>query len=165
MVDSSIINLKLIVLGDATVGKSSLINRMALNTFEGYTASTAMGYYSKNIKVREQQYSVTFYDTYGKERKTYWNEDLVTKITKIEDAAICIIGNKTDLNGKKEVCDDEVRDFANKKNYLYKFVSAKTGEGVNEMLGMIMSFYAKEFNNVVSIVYKNKNKKINETCV
>ena len=63
----------------------------------------------------DKQYSVTFYDTYGKERKTYWNEELVTKIKKIEDAVICVVGNKTDLSGKKEVCDDEVRDFANKK--------------------------------------------------
>ena len=34
MVDTSIIKLKLIVLGEANIGKSSLINRMALDTFD-----------------------------------------------------------------------------------------------------------------------------------
>ena len=50
---------KIVVLGDKMVGKSSLIRRLTLNTFEERTAGTiGFGFYLRDVEIRGKKIKV-----------------------------------------------------------------------------------------------------------
>ena len=50
-----------------------------------------------------------------------------------QNIIICVCGNKSDLADKQVVPDEEVREFTVQNCLLFTKVSAKTGEGIEEM--------------------------------
>ena len=54
---------------------------------------------------------------------THWLSDL--KNNGPEDAIICLVGNKSDLENERQVTYDEAKEFADKKKLDYYEVSAK----------------------------------------
>lgn len=50
-----------------------------------------------------------------------------------EYVPICLCGNKKDLIQQREVKEDDIKQVVSNWNCMYREVSAKTGEGVNEM--------------------------------
>ena len=74
---------------------------------------------------------IVVYDISNKESFThteYWFNE--AKKWKREDALLILVGNKIDLEDKREVKSKEAEDFANEKGLLFYEVSAKTGENV-----------------------------------
>ena len=67
--------------------------------------------------------------------KDYWYQEV--KDNAPLDAIIIIVGNKRDLYENEAVDEEEVKKFSESVNALYKQTSAQTGEGVNELFGMI----------------------------
>ena len=67
------------------------------------------------------------------EKLNFWMEDLKENADNIDDLYICLIGNKIDLEEKREVNIEEAKNFANEKNIPYFEVSAKTGDGIKNL--------------------------------
>ena len=152
---------KLIFLGDQSVGKSCILNRFMNDTFtEEYQATIGLDFQSKNVQIDNQDIHLLLYDTAGQEKfrslipmytrdaniillvydisskesfvhLSDWLRDL-TNIKK-EDVIFAVVGNKTDLDDRREVNSDEGENFAKEQNFIFAEVSAKTGEGFSEL--------------------------------
>ena len=55
------------------------------------------------------------------------------KDLKREDAIMCLVGNKSDLNEKRSVTKDEGELFAKERGFIFQEVSAKSGQNVNNL--------------------------------
>ena len=166
---------KIIFLGDQYVGKSSILNRFYQDKFEpDYQATIGLDFHSKNTEINGESIRLLLYDTAGQEKfkslipmyirdaniilvvyditlkdsfthTEHWVNE--TKDLKREDAIFVLIGNKTDLEEKRQVTTKEAEDFANGKGFIFHEVSAKTGEGVEDLFNnKIFPEMAKKFN-------------------
>ena len=79
-------------------------------------------------------YDITQKDSY-EALKDYWYNEV--KEYSPNDVIIVVIGNKSDLYEHEQVDENEVKEFCNSINVLYKQTSAQTGEGVNELFEAI----------------------------
>ena len=152
---------KLIFLGDQGVGKSCILNRFMYDTFtEEYQATIGLDFQSKNVQIDNQDIHLLLYDTAGQEKfrslipmytrdaniillvyevtskdsflhLNHWLNDLTT--VKKEEVIFVVVGNKTDLEDKREVSREEGEQFAKDNDYLFAEVSAKTGEGFPDL--------------------------------
>ena len=152
---------KLIFLGDQSVGKSCILNRFMNDTFtEDYQATIGLDFQSKNVQIDNQDIHLLLYDTAGQEKfrslipmytrdanivlLVYdiackdsflhlpdWLQDLTT-INK-DEVIFALVGNKNDLEDKREVTPEEGQKFAEEHNYIFHEVSAKTGDGFSEL--------------------------------
>ena len=145
-------DIKAILLGNAGVGKTNLINvsvGLPFNKNEKSTISNT--FVSKVLNINNTNYNIDLWDTAGQER--YYNitkiffkgsqlvifvYDITTKesflgLQKWIDMAeqivdgeyVCgIVGNKNDLFIKAQVDEKEARNFAQSKGYKFKLVSA-----------------------------------------
>ena len=156
--NKQIYNLKIIVLGDISVGKTSVINRFISNTFsDEYKTTINCEFQKKELDIDgETGANLQIWDTAGEERfmavtKQYYNDshgvmviyDLTSKETFVKmnkwiknvkdnapkDIVIMVVGNKSDLIGEKIDLGDELTPFKNQ--YLYREVSAKNGNNVS----------------------------------
>ncbi len=165
-IKSSDIRLKVLVLGDATIGKTSLITRYCTNEYQPvYITTIGIDKRRKNICVNNVQVKLIIWDTAGQEkfrniakqyyqgadgvllvfdvcdRKSfekieYWLKELKDN-KKIDSLYLVIVGNKIDLEDKRVVAREEGEKYANENNINYFEVSAKTGEGIAEMFNDI----------------------------
>ena len=152
---------KLIFLGDQGVGKSCILNRFMNDTFtEEYQATIGLDFQSKNVQIDNQDVHLLLYDTAGQEKfrslipmytrdaniillvyevtskesflhLNDWLNDLTA--VKKEDVIFVVVGNKTDLDDRREVNLEEGENFAKEKDYLFAEVSAKTGDGFSDL--------------------------------
>ena len=152
---------KLIFLGDQSVGKSCILNRFLNDTFiEDYQATIGLDFQSKNVQIDNQDIHLLLYDTAGQEKfrslipmytrdaniillvyditnkesfenLSLWLKDL-TNIN-FDEAIICIVANKIDLNEKRVVNLEEGEKFAEEHDFIFQEISAKTGEGFSEL--------------------------------
>ncbi|KAK8895146.1 hypothetical protein M9Y10_023588 [Tritrichomonas musculus] len=67
--------------------------------------------------------------------------DAVKKINR-ENCKFCIVGNKNDLENKMAP-KDKIQAFCNENNYNFFITSAKTGEGIKEMVDEIVELLIK----------------------
>ena len=152
---------KLIVVGDQNTGKSSLINRYANGTFEeNYQATIGIDFLSKTIFIYDQEVRLILYDTAGQEKfrsliPMYIREAQIILLiydisnkgsfssiptwfsqildVKNDEAVFALVGNKSDLNDKREVTFAEGKKFADEKNIIFEEVSAKTGNKIDQL--------------------------------
>jgi Ras-related protein Rab-6A len=166
---------KIIFLGDQYVGKSSILNRFYQDKFEpDYQATIGLDFHSKNTEINGESIRLLLYDTAGQEKfkslipmyirdaniilvvyditvkesfihTEHWVNE--TKDLRREDAIFALIGNKTDLEDKRQVTSKEAEDFANEKGFIFHEVSAKTGDGVEDLFNnKIFPEMARKFN-------------------
>ena len=151
--------IKIVIVGECSVGKSNLLLRYTQNLYNDSTRSTiATEFHISNTSFNGQNVRVQFWDTAGQERyrslipsfftrcdgailvfdvtskETFlklgeWVEMVSEKTAK--ETKLLIIGNKTDLVSKREVSTDEARQFAEKLNVFYWETSAKENENGN----------------------------------
>lgn len=123
--------LKLLIIGESGVGKTSILQRFIDNTFQkGFTSTIGIDFRSKKIKVEEQEAELQIWDTAGQERffsitKSYYRgsdgifltfdisseesfkstEKWISAIqSKIEEKVpIFLLGNKKDLVEEDEM--------------------------------------------------------------
>jgi Ras-related protein Rab-1A len=162
-------NIKMILVGNSGIGKTSIIRRYKENTFSPeFLTTIGIDFVNKIVNVNGLKTKLQIWDTAGQERfrsitRTYYKgthcigfvfdlhnkksfKDLKfwlehTEI--IEDPVYILIGSKADLNQK--VDEQEIIDFADKHKMLYAKTSAKNPEiaSIDEM-----------FNNVAAVVLK-----------
>jgi Ras-related protein Rab-11A len=161
-----IIDIKLILLGDASVGKSSIIGRYINNSFkDNYQCTLQVELNTKMIDIDlDTIVKMNIWDTAGQEKyrhltSQYYRScqgaiiafDLTRKdsfdglqkwIDDLENyntnIPILIVGNKSDLIKDREVNKDDIEKFV-KNKYMYYDVSAKNGTNVSLAFDKIRS--------------------------
>ncbi|KAH0788738.1 small GTP-binding protein [Histomonas meleagridis] len=158
---NSVFHGRVVFIGDASVGKTSILNNLVDDRFDEFEPSTVGANYQlfsnnvKNIHVEMQ-----IWDTAGQERyrslgSIYYRNsigaivvfDLTSRssfnniMTWIQDfyhiadqnAVVFIAGNKSDLKNERVVSTKEAQEWADSNGYQYFETSAKTGEGIHDM--------------------------------
>ena len=157
--------LKLLLLGDSSVGKTSILLKYISNKFDESSISTVgVDYMDKIIDYNKFKIKLQIWDTSGEEKfrtitkNFYRNADgllVVFDLTKKEsydhikswlDEAkenndklkTLLIGNKLDLKDERIVAIDVAKQFAEKNNLKYIETSAKDGTNINESFQAII---------------------------
>eukprot|EP00049_Salpingoeca_infusionum_P017511 m.353239 g.353239 ORF g.353239 m.353239 type:complete len:217 (-) comp16715_c0_seq1:358-1008(-) len=151
---------KYIIIGEMGVGKSCLLHQFTEQKFMPdcpHTIGVEFG--TRIIEVSGQKIKLQIWDTAGQERfravtRSYYHGAagalLVYDITRrstynklrtwLNDAraltnpntVIFLIGNKSDLEAKRDVTTEEAQEFAKENGLVFLETSAKTGERVDE---------------------------------
>ena len=156
----NIVNIKIILLGDVCVGKTSIIGRYINNSFEEKYKCTIQAECKTKIIDIDSNIAVkmNIWDTCGQEKfriltKQYYREshgaiivfDLTNRksfeyvknwIEELhkyapENVSILIVGNKSDLTLEKKVNMIEIKKLIETHNFLYYDVSAKNGNNIS----------------------------------
>ncbi|KAK3094903.1 hypothetical protein FSP39_007700 [Pinctada imbricata] len=130
---------KVLVLGDATVGKTALLRCLNGQNFIGKTRPTvAVDFIRKKFEVDGALIQLNIWDTAGQERfmsmtrQSYRNVKCVINTScDYESVPIVMIGNKLDLSESRTVTISEAKKFT-KKEMVFDFfeTSAKSSENV-----------------------------------
>ena len=149
---------KIIFVGDASVGKTTIISRIMDNPYnEAYEPSIGVDFMSKNIKFRGQNIKLQMWDTAGQEKykglipsyvrnssivfvvydisqKSSFDNipNWIKFIKSIENTTLVLCGNKIDLSDRK-VTKEEGMALASKEGIAFFEVSAKTNENIKIM--------------------------------
>ncbi|MES1912850.1 MAG: Ras-related protein Rab-5A [Cercozoa sp. M6MM] len=159
------LSFKLVLLGDAAVGKSSCVARFAKNEFLDFQPPTiGAAFLAQTINLGEHIVKFEIWDTAGQERyrslapmyyrgagaalvlfditdygsfngAKTWIEELQRSAS--PDIVIGLAGNKADLEEKRKVPTDEARAYAEENGCVFFETSAKTGRNVNEIFRAI----------------------------
>ena len=158
-VKKKFINLKIILVGDVSVGKTSVLERYINNNFkDDYTCTIQAEQKTKIINEDSNTLiRMDIWDTAGQEKfrsltRQYYRDSqgaiIVFDITKKKtfdslqtwiddiqdysdkDIPIIIVGNKSDLIDEREVSENNINEFLNDK-YTYFEVSAKYGNNID----------------------------------
>ena len=165
-------SVKVVAVGESGVGKTCLLIRFIRDTFdENSQATLGVEFMAKIIQTEKQhRIQLQLWDTAGQElfrsvTRGYYrgsagalilfdisNRDSFENVEKWlqdvkdvarEDVVLILIGNKSDLESKRQVKYEEANDFAQKFNMKYFEVSAKTGENVSEAINECVSLIEK----------------------
>ena len=181
---------KVLLLGDSGVGKSSILLRYTKNQFTADMRSTiGVEFGIKYLTLDNLQLKVQIWDTAGMERyrsitSAYykgakgvivvydicrkvsfdnidkWIDDFKSKAD--EDAVILIIGNKSDLQDKREVNTEEVKLKAEKKKMAFMETSAKNNENVSkaflQLFKEIIKIYKEKNSDTINDIEESKKK-------
>ena len=194
--------LPLMLLGDGQVGKTSLILKLTGNEFNDSQLTTVgKESYIYQAKLHGYNLKMKIWDTAGQERfksmsvQVIKNSDAVilvyaindkntfgaldTWISKLNDTMdiskkpIIIVGNKSDLNEKREVSYEEGKQYAESKGFNFYETSAKTGEHVEEAFNDIFEQLYKTFEaeitgkkqyNAAGVAIDNSKKEKKKKC-
>ena len=148
---------KIIFVGDAATGKTSIINRIIDNPFnDTYEVSIGIDFMSKNIRFRGQNIKIQIWDSAGQEkykglipsyvrnssivfivydisnRSSFDNiPNWISFVKNIEKTTMILCGNKTDLD--RDVNRNEAEELAEREGLLFFECSAKTNENIKNM--------------------------------
>ena len=165
-IDDFDIKLKIMVLGESMVGKTSLITRYTNDKFGGrYLCTVGIDFQKKKIEKNGKRVLLQIWDTAGQERfrnvtKNYFqasqgfilaydlnNKESFEKVqywveeikSNAEEKIKCIlIGTKCDLD-KREVSEEEGQNLGQKYGYKFLETSAKENININETFETLVS--------------------------
>lgn len=155
---------RVIAIGNAGVGKTSIINKFLRNKFDETESETIGAFYDSYVETYEDQLiEIQLWDTAGQEQyrslgPIYYRgasgailvfdltkrdsfdalEDWISLFASVseEDASIVIVGNKSDLPNRA-VSLPEIKKWTDDKNLNYIESSAKTGEGIHSIFNQL----------------------------
>ena len=182
---------KVIIIGDAGVGKSCILRRATKDEFlESYDVTIGAASTSFLVRIQQKLVKLQLWDTAGQENfrsmirvfyKGSHGAILVYDITRqdtfskledwlmeikenaVPDVMICLVGNQKDNRQKREVSTEDGVAFA-RVHSLAHFIetSAKTGEGVTELfLDVAKSLYLQY--NIPAATFHNHSKTLKDT--
>ena len=159
---------KVILLGETGVGKTSIINRFISNEFiNDNTITLGSSFSTKEIKKQNINYKLKIWDTTGQEKfhsvtnlfikgsniiilvysvdsldsfeqLNYWYKSLKRNLEG-DKHILAVVGNKIDLNNEAVISEDEGKKFAENKNAIFKLISAKEDpKGINKLFDKLL---------------------------
>ncbi|KAJ8594279.1 GTP binding protein [Rhizopogon salebrosus TDB-379] len=156
---------KVVLLGDQSVGKTSLITRFMYDQFDNtYQATIGIDFLSKTMYVEDRTVRLQLWDTAGQERfrslipsyirdssvaivvyditdrqsflsTSTWIDDV--KAERGNDVMIVLVGNKADLSEKRQVTIEEATAKSTQMNIMFIETSAKAGLNVKSLFTKI----------------------------
>jgi len=158
---------KLLVIGDSSVGKSSLLLRYADNTFtESFISTIGVDFKIKTIPLDNSNIKLQIWDTAGQERfrtitSSYYrgahgiiivydvtNQDSFRNVQKWlqeidryagDHVHKILVGNKCDMESERRVTTKEAQEFADQLNIILIETSAKTAVNVDNVFSEVAS--------------------------
>eukprot|EP00347_Sterkiella_histriomuscorum_P018721 403344431 len=185
---------KIIIIGDSGIGKSCVLKRLVDNEFkEDHDVTVGVEFGSFLIKIEDKVLKLQIWDTAGQEsfrsitkifyrgahtailgysitqRDTFDNlEDWLreAKSSCQPDVLMTLIGNKSDLEQKRQVSHDEGLMFKKKNNLLYfTETSAKNGDNIDKMFIDLAKFiylkYKDQLHNMIDDETSSQNSRSN----
>ncbi|OHS97298.1 Ras-related protein RGP1 [Tritrichomonas foetus] len=178
------INVKLILVGDAGVGKTSIVQRYLHDTYEQNNSPTiGAAYETKVIEIDGSMFDVNIWDTAGQEsyrsllpmffraasivfivfdvtsQRSFlnvpnWVDDVNGHIDREKNIVFALCANKIDNETIREVTTEEIQDLANKLKITFFETSAMTGSGIKQAFQTTLNEYASK--NVKKVVSENE---------
>lgn len=155
------IKVKVVLLGEGCVGKTSIVLRYVENKFnEKHEQTLQASYFQKNLNITGRRITLNIWDTAGQERyhalgPIYYRDsngaivvyditdedsfkkakNWVRELRKMlgDSCVLCIVGNKTDLEKKRTVSVGEAEEYAASVGAKHYFTSAKQSRGIQEL--------------------------------
>lgn len=159
---------KVIVVGDAAVGKTSLMFRFVHGTFKkDYLMTIGVNFSTKLLTLEDgTKVKLSIWDTAGQERfhfllPSYFDGSsgglVVFDVTRREsfqnlpkwldqvrgkcnNIPLLLLGNKADLEDLRAVTFEEAKQFATQNGLVYSETSAKEGTNVNDVFAALTEF-------------------------
>jgi small GTP-binding protein len=167
------LGIKVTLIGDSSVGKTSIINRYCKNIFDQSIGSTLGANYSQKIIEKDgKKIRLDLWDTAGQEKyraigRHFYRESfivcLVYDITNKKSfeniksiwypelmehgeklKIISLIGNKNDKYLEEDVDEKSLKEFADEIQAVYKKTSALDNTGIEDLFDELISKYIKE---------------------
>ena len=168
-------DIKVLIIGETNVGKTSLIRQFIENKFSDEKIST-IGYdtIKKEITIKNKKMQLLIWDTCGQEQYRSINNmflknskivifvyDITNKKSFIElqnywyplinhklgnEIILGIAGNKSDLYENENVNEEEVRKFSNNINATFNLTTAKNNEAINYLIKDLLTKYIENGN-------------------
>jgi len=156
---------KIVLLGDQSVGKTSLITRFMYDTFDNtYQATIGIDFLSKTMYLDDRTVRLQLWDTAGQERfrslipsyirdssvaiivfditnrnsymnTTKWIEDVRSE--RGNEVIIVLVGNKADLSDQRQVTNEEATAMSKNLGIMFMETSAKAGHNVKSLFKQI----------------------------
>ena len=154
-------SIKLVLLGESSVGKTSIVSRFVNQQFTDLQDSTiGAAYFSKLSMIKGENYRLEIWDTAGQERyhslapmyyrgakgaivvfditsansfekAKSWISEL--KLTANMNVQITLVGNKTDLQHRRQVLSDTAKNYAEQEELTYIETSAKNNINIDDI--------------------------------
>lgn len=156
---------KIVLLGDQSVGKTSLITRFMYDTFDNtYQATIGIDFLSKTMYLEDRTVRLQLWDTAGQERfrslipsyirdssaaivvyditnrnsflsTSKWIDDVRSE--RGNEVTIFLVGNKADLSEKRQVTHEEATAKTTELGIMFMETSAKAGHNVKSLFKKI----------------------------
>jgi len=187
MTDNFDITLKLLIVGDSSVGKTNFINRFIENKFNSnYMTTSGIDLQTTVIEIKNKKVRIQLWDTAGQEKYKAITKNLFLKVVGaivIYDIAseksfinlqswvkmikeecgphmqIIMVGNKSDLINQRKINEEEAMNYAKEEEIEYIETSCKTGENVKKAVSILCEniLETKEIGEDVSFTLDNSN--------
>ena len=178
---------KILLIGNSSVGKSSIFNRYVDNCYSDLSVSTiGVDFKIKTLKINNKIIKLQIWDTNGQERfkaitnSYYRNSHGIIVVFDItdrksftglrnwlndadrysENTCKILVGNKSDLHDNREVTYEEAKEFADAKELIYIEVSAKKTINIDSIFETLTTDLVK---NTVNHTLSNKKNIPNTT--
>ena len=160
--------IKITLIGNSGVGKTSIINQYIDQTFDEANAATIGANYSEKVITKNnKEYELNIWDTAGQEKfhsvgKHFYKDAyivcLVYDITSQDSleqletiwypdikkygekyTILAVVGNKSDLYEGDNLADENMaKEFAQSINATFMLTSAKTGDGIEKLFDTLV---------------------------
>ena len=152
--------IKLLVVGDSSVGKTNFISMFIENKFnQAYMTTSGMDLRTSSIEVKNKKIRVQLWDTAGQEKYRAITKNLFLKVQGVlvvyditnensftnlktwvksikeecgKSMQMIIVGNKCDLNDQRVIDKQKALEYAEEEKVEYIETSSKTGENVQK---------------------------------
>jgi small GTP-binding protein len=156
---------RVVTIGDASVGKTSIISQLLSGQFTEDQCSTIGAMFVLHVEIiGNLRVEMQVWDTAGQERyrslgPIYYRNAaaaiVVFDLTNLDSfdrlenwitdflnnagdrALICVVGNKVDLVESFAVSEERIKQWIDEHQFLYIRTSAKTGQGVRDLFRLV----------------------------